>query len=58
MLIEKWWVVSRLEERLEASFDDAMRQRMATELLQQWMNEETNAVVKAVLSSKNADGLI
>ena len=58
MLIEKWWIVLRLEERFEACFDDAMQQRMATELLQQWMNEETNAVVKAVLSSKNADGLI
>ena len=57
VLIEKWWVVSRLEERLEASFDDAMRQRMATELLQQWMNAETNEVVKAVLASKNAHGL-
>jgi hypothetical protein len=57
VLIEKWWVVSRLEERLDATFDDAMRQRMATELLQQWMNEETNEVVKAVLSRNNAEGL-
>ena len=57
VLIEKWWVVSRLEERLEASFDDPMRQRMATELLQQWMNAETNEVVKAVLSSNNGEGL-
>ena len=57
VLIEKWWVIARLEEHLDASFDDAMRQRMATELLQQWMNAETNEVVKAVLSSKNAQGL-
>ena len=57
VLIEKWWVVSRLEERLDARFDDAMRQRMATELLQQWMNEETSEVVKAVLSRNNAEGL-
>ncbi len=57
VLIEKWWVVSRLEEHLEASFDDTMRQRMATELLQQWMNAETNEVVKAVLSSNNGEGL-
>ena len=57
MLIEKWWVVSRLEERLEASFDEAMRQRMATELLQQWINAETVEVVKAVLSRNNTAGL-
>ena len=57
LLIEKWWVVARLEEHLDARFDDAMRQRMATELLQQWMNAETNEVVKAILSSKNAEGL-
>jgi parvulin-like peptidyl-prolyl isomerase len=57
VLIEKWWVVSRLEERLDASFDDAMRQRMATELLQQWMNAETNEMVKAILSSENVEGL-
>ena len=57
VLIEKWWVVSRLEERLEASFDEAMRQRMATELLQQWINAETVEVVKAVLSRNNTAGL-
>ncbi len=57
VLIEAWWVVSRLEERLDASFDDAMRQRMATELLQQWMNAETNELVKAILSSDNIEGL-
>ena len=49
--------MSRLEERLDASFDDAMRQRMATELLQQWMNAETNELVKAILSSDNVEGL-
>jgi len=53
ILIEQWWVVARLEERMEASFDDAMRQRMASELLEQWITTETNHLVKAVCSREN-----
>ena len=26
--IEQWWVVARLDERMEACFDEAMRQRI------------------------------
>lgn len=54
LAIEQWWVVARLEERMEASFDDAMRQRMASELLEQWITTETNHLVKAVCSRENA----
>ena len=54
LAIEQWWVVARLEDRLEASFDDAMRQRMASELLEQWITTETNHLVKAVCSRENA----
>lgn len=53
LLIEQWWVVARLEERIEASFDNAMRQRMATELLEQWITTETNLLVKMVCSKEN-----
>ena len=53
MLIDKWWVVTRLEERLEASFDAAMNQRMASELLQEWLHSETKAVVKYLCSVEN-----
>ena len=53
LAIEQWWVVARLEDRLEASFDDAMRQRMASELLEQWITTETNHLVKAVCSREN-----
>jgi hypothetical protein len=52
-LIEQWWVVARLDERMEASFDDAMRQRMATELLEEWITTETNHLVKAVCNREN-----
>ena len=54
LAIEQWWVVARPEERLEASFDDAMRLRMASELLEQWITTETNHLVKAVCSRENA----
>ena len=53
ILIEQWWVVARLDERQEASFNDAMRQRMANELLQDWLTSETKAVVKTLLSAED-----
>ena len=53
ILIEQWWVVARLDERQEASFNDAMRQRMANELLQDWLTSETKAVVKSLLSAED-----
>ena len=56
VVIEAWWVVARLDERMEASFDDAMQQRMAIELLEQWLQTETNHLVKAVCSGKNFQG--
>jgi parvulin-like peptidyl-prolyl isomerase len=52
-LIDQWWVVTRLEERHEASFDDSMSQRMATELLQDWLHNETKEVVKSLCSLEN-----
>jgi len=54
MLIEQWWVVTRLEERHEASFDAAMNQRMATELLQEWLSNETKEVVKSLCTVENS----
>ena len=51
ILIEQWWVVARLDERQEASFDDAMRQRMASELLQNWLSNETKTVVKYLFTA-------
>ena len=49
VLIEQWWIVTRLEERQEANFDGAMRQRMATELFQDWMKRETKSVLSSIL---------
>ena len=52
-LIEQWWVVTRLETRHEASFNDTMRKRMATELLEDWLATETKAVVKSVCTAED-----
>ncbi|MFM9111076.1 MAG: peptidylprolyl isomerase [Prochlorococcaceae cyanobacterium] len=38
--IEQWWLVVRLENLRPAAFDDAMRQRMARELFDEWVSEE------------------
>ena len=38
--IEQWWLVVRLEQLQPASFDDAMRQRMAHELFDAWVEED------------------
>ena len=51
ILIEQWWVVARLEERREARFDHVMRQRMASELLQDWLTNETKTEVKSLFSA-------
>lgn len=51
--IEQWWVVARLDERMEACFDDAMRQRMATELLEELITTETNHLFKAACNREN-----
>ena len=53
ILIDQWWVVSRLDERHEASFNDAMRQRMASEMLEDWLRIETKELVKSLSSMEN-----
>ncbi|EAR17839.1 MAG: peptidylprolyl isomerase [Synechococcus sp. BS301-5m-G53] len=53
--IEQWWIVTRLEERQEANFDKTMRQRMATELLQNWMSIETNLILSSLNSRHNSE---
>lgn len=47
--IEHWWVVTKLEERQEASFDNTMRQQMAMELLQNWLQMQTKSVMTSLL---------
>jgi len=37
--IEQWWVVVRLEQKLESSFDETTSQRMAVELFDLWLRD-------------------
>lgn len=53
--IEQWWIVTRLEERQEANFDETMRQRMATELFQNWMSIETKSIMSSLNSRHNSE---
>ena len=53
ILIDQWWVVSRLDERHEASFNDPMRQRMASEMLEDWLRIETKELVKSLSKVEN-----
>jgi len=37
--IEQWWVIVRLEQKIETSFDEATSQRMAAELFELWLRD-------------------
>jgi parvulin-like peptidyl-prolyl isomerase len=39
--IAEWWLVVRLESYTPASFDESTAERMARELFEEWVNEET-----------------
>jgi len=45
--IEQWWLVVRLESLNAASFNDEMRDRMARELFDEWVEEEVRATLVA-----------
>lgn len=46
--IESWWVIVRLEERLEASFDAANAERMANELFEEWLEQSLNERINSL----------
>jgi parvulin-like peptidyl-prolyl isomerase len=49
--IAEWWLVTRLESYTPASFDDATAQRMAGELFNQWVGEETSLRIRQLSAS-------
>ncbi len=55
--IEQWWVVTRLEERQLATFDSSMKQRMARELLEAWVEEQTNQLLGSFQPEHQANPL-
>ena len=54
VLIEDWWVVARLEERIDAVFDETMKRHMACELFEDWLQNESKKVITSLLY--NQDG--
>ncbi len=54
--IEDWWVVTRVEERELATFDEAMRQRMAMELFDTWVDQQINDLFRRLSSQSTATG--
>ena len=49
--IAEWWLVARLETYTPASFDEATAGRMAGELFDQWVREETNRRIGTLSAS-------
>lgn len=47
-LVADWWLVARLESYTPASFDEAIAQQMAGELMDQWVREETTRRIIAL----------
>lgn len=47
--IEQWWVVVRLEERIDASYDEMTAQRMASELFEEWLQESVENRIEAIV---------
>ena len=52
--IEDWWLVVRLERYLPATFDEAMRNRMCSELFEEWVQEEVSRRLSAFSLSNSA----
>ncbi len=48
--IEGWTLIVRLESHRPAVFDEAMRQRMAQELFEQWVEQETRRTLETLVT--------
>ena len=54
VLIEDWWVVARLDKRIDAVFDEAMKMHLASELFEDWLQNESKKLITSLLD--NQDG--
>ncbi|MCP9824135.1 peptidylprolyl isomerase [Synechococcus sp. EJ6-Ellesmere] len=55
--VEQWWLVVRLEKLQPASLDEATRQRMAQELFDEWLQEETTYRIASLCPAPLAQGV-
>ncbi|MEC9453142.1 MAG: peptidylprolyl isomerase, partial [Cyanobacteriota bacterium] len=56
--IEQSWIVTRLEERQLATFDSNMQKRMAIELFDGWIEQQTNQLISAVRGDQFENGAL
>lgn len=45
--IQNWWLVVRLDDYKQASFNDQIKQKMCTELFEKWAEEETTSILSS-----------
>ncbi len=51
-------MVTRLEERQLATFDTNMQKRMAIELFDAWVEQQTNELISALRGDQLANGAV
>ena len=49
--IDSWWVIVRLEDKVEAKLDDFVRQRITLSLFDRWVNILTINSTKKLIDS-------
>ncbi|WP_322773944.1 peptidylprolyl isomerase [Synechococcus sp. CBW1107] len=52
--VEDWWLIARVERYDPARFDEAMADRMATELFEQWVGEEVARRINGLSAAAGA----
>ena len=55
--IEDWWLVARLESYSPARFDDTVAEQMAAELFEEWVQQETTAILSRSSAPSETSGL-
>ena len=55
--IQDWWLVARLESYTPARFDDAVAEQMASELFQEWVQQETAATMGRLMANSEPAAL-
>ena len=51
--VEGWWLVVRLERYAPARFNEETAEKMARELFQEWVNEQSEVKIKALTSAES-----
>ena len=53
--IDKWWVVLRLEDKIEAKLDDSLRSKITLSLFDKWVNILTINTLKKLINNTSKD---